>query len=102
MPATVSARLKERMTEAKRQLNVGVYDAKLFQFDIIYTDEERKAFGIEQNATFVIVAQDSLAFEALIPERKDGKLNYLRLKNDAAIAKIEDHLSNMNNAESRP
>jgi hypothetical protein len=95
MPATVSARLKEHVIEAKRQLNVGVYDAKLFQFDIIYTDEERKAFGINKNATFVITVQDSTAFEALIPEKKDGKLNYLRLKNDAAIAKIQDRLSNM-------
>jgi hypothetical protein len=38
MPAAISARLKETMTEAKRLLNVEVFDAKVFQFDIVYTE----------------------------------------------------------------
>lgn len=73
MPAAISARLKETMTEAKRLLNVEVFDAKVFQFDIVYTELERKAFGIDQSPSLIIIAQDGPAFEDMIPERKNGQ-----------------------------
>lgn len=93
MPAAVSARLKETMTEAKRLLDIEVFDAKLFQFDIVYTGEERKAFGITDNASLIVIARDGPAFENLIPERKDGQLNYLILNNQTAIDKIQTRLA---------
>ena len=73
MPAAISARLKETMTEAKRLLNVEVFDAKVFQFDIVYTELQRKAFGIDQSPSLIIIAQDGPAFEDMIQERKNGQ-----------------------------
>ena len=95
MPAAVSARLKEKMTEASRLLNIEVFDAKLFQFDIVYSGEERKAFGITQDASLIVIAQDRVAFEDLIPERRDGQLNYLKLKNKTALNKVEVRLEDV-------
>lgn len=95
MPAAVGARLQERLTEAQRLLDVEVFDAKLFQFDIVYTGEERKAFGITQDASLLVIAADGPTFEEMIPERKDGQLNYLRLNNQTAVAKIEARLSDV-------
>lgn len=95
MPATVGARLKEPMTEAQRLLDIKVLDAKLFNYDLIYTKEELKAFGVPQGQTFVIIANDGSAFEQLIPERRNGQLNYLHLRNETAIKRIYDRLPNI-------
>ena len=92
MPAAVVARLKEPMTEAKRHLNVEVFDAKLFQFDIVYSGEERKAFGTAQNASMIVIVRDGTAFEDLIPEQRDGVTSFLRLNNQAAINKVNARL----------
>lgn len=89
MPVAVSARLNEDITEAKRLLSIEVFDAKLFKLSIVYTSQERKAFGITQDASFILIAQDGPAFEHLIPERKNGHLNYLRLNNHSAVTKID-------------
>ncbi|WGI22626.1 hypothetical protein [Amylibacter sp. IMCC11727] len=88
-PESVAARLSEQVTEAQRLLGLSVRKASDFQFQALFTDEELQAFGVTQGPSVFLIVEDGPAFEELIPERQNGMMNYMQLKHEKALARID-------------
>jgi hypothetical protein len=90
--ASVAARLGEKVTEAERLLGLSVLNTSEFQFEAIYTKEELKAFNAVQGPSVFLIVTDDDKFKELIPERQNGVMNYMRLNNEKALARVSDVL----------
>lgn len=89
MPASVSSRIKDQMVEAQRKTDVEIYDSNLFQMNFIYSSQEKKAFDINDNSTFILYVKNADDFENLVPEKTNGNLNFQRVNNLKVIEKLK-------------
>jgi hypothetical protein len=89
MPKITLDRLQKTLDNFGRSHEIRVFRAHDKVGAIIFNQDELDGFGNNGDEPMVVSVIDAKQFEALIPEKENGLLNYVRITSPKALDKLD-------------
>jgi hypothetical protein len=89
MPIQTAERLKQRLLELAKDVDVRMFLANQRVVDLQFTPAEIVKFGGETGPATVVAVAEMAQLSSAIAEEENGKLNYIAVVNKRALTKLD-------------